>query len=543
MKKLMTFLMLMLCSVQSANAVNVDAFMAKHITPVSDAVANVIFYPIKFGQHTEIPLIIFWILIAGIFFTIYLKGIAIWGFKHSIDLLTKKPKEEAKSDTEDSPETGEVSAFQALMTALSGTIGLGAIAGVAIAISLGGPGAAFWIIVGSILGMSLKFVEAALAVKYRRFNLDGSISGGPMHYMAHGLTRKKLRWLGQPLAVIFAVLCICGGITGGNMIQINQATNQFINVTGGDKSIFAHMHWVIGLVMAIVVGCIVIGGIKSIVKVTEKIVPLKIFVYFFSALAVILFHFKSIPHAAWIIISEAFKPESIYGGAFVAMIMGLRRSVQSNEAGTGSAPIAYATVKTKEPISQGFISLLEPFLTGFMCTMTAFAIVISGVYTKYTPQNPAGIEMTSEAISSVMSFFPKILACIVLLYALSTLISWAYYGQKSWNYLVGEGRKRTLVFHFIYCSFIIIGSVMNMTSVISITDAMMISMSIPNIIVMYILAPEVKKDLKIYCQKYQIGKLVNKKWLAEAAAEQIPVPVEVIAEEEKIIGEAKCQIK
>ena len=514
MKKFMTVLMMMLAGMQGAYA-NVDEFMARHITPISDAVANVIFFPIKIGHNTEIPIIIFWILIAGLFFTFYLKGIAIWGFTHSIELLTKKNKTE-KSDSADNSSTGEVSAFQALMTALSGTIGLGAIAGVAIAISLGGPGAAFWIIVGSILGMSLKFVEAALAVKYRRFNLDGSISGGPMHYMAHGLTRKKLRWLGQPLAVIFAVLCICGGITGGNMIQINQATNQFVNVTGGDKSIFAHAHWIIGLIMAIVVGCIVIGGIKSIVKVTEKIVPLKIFVYFFSALTVILFNFKLIPHATWVIITEAFKPSAVYGGAFVAMIMGLRRSVQSNEAGTGSAPIAYATVKTKEPISQGFISLLEPFLTGFMCTMTAFAIVISGVYTKYTPANPAGIEMTSEAISSVMAFFPKILACIVLLYALSTLISWAYYGQKSWNYLFGEGRKRTLIFHAIYCSFIVIGSVMNMTSVISITDAMMISMSIPNIIVMYILAPEVKNDLKMYCQKYKVGKLINKKWIEEA---------------------------
>ncbi|MCD8378716.1 MAG: alanine:cation symporter family protein [Candidatus Gastranaerophilales bacterium] len=493
MRRLFWLAITMMISIQQTFAFNFDAFMDKKIAPVSDAIASVIFFPIKiFGA--EVPVIIFWILLAGIFFTIYLKGIAIWGLKESWRVLTKPSAKDDKS--------GEVSSFQALMTALSGTIGLGAIAGVAIAISLGGPGAAFWIIVGAILGMSLKFVEAALAVKYRRFNLDGSISGGPMHYMAHGLTRKKLRWLGQPLAVAFAVLCICGGITGGNMIQINQATNQFINVTGGNNSIWTHMHWVIGLTMAIIVGFIVIGGIKSIVKVTEKIVPLKILVYFFSALIVILFNFKSIPYAAMIILKQAFQPDAVYGGAFVAMIMGLRRSVQSNEAGTGSAPIAYATVKTREHISQGFVALLEPLLTGFMCTMTAFAIVISGVYTKYTPAHPAGIEMTSEAISSVMAFFPKILACIVLLYALSTLISWAYYGQKSWNYLVGEGRKRTLVFHLIYCSFIIVGSVMNMTSVISITDAMMISMSIPNIIAMYILAPEIKKDLKEYCHKH-----------------------------------------
>lgn len=191
-----------------------------------------------------------------------MRGIAVWGFKHAIDLVFKPKKSEDGS--------GEVSSFQALMTALSGTIGLGSIAGVAIAISMGGPGAAFWIIVGALLGMSLKFVEAALAVKYRRFNLDGSISGGPMHYMAHGLTRKKLRWLGQPLSVIFAILCICGGITGGNMIQINQAANQFVNVCGGENGFMHNLHWVIGLGMAIVVGLIVIGGIKNIVKVTEK---------------------------------------------------------------------------------------------------------------------------------------------------------------------------------------------------------------------------------------------------------------------------------
>ncbi len=514
MRKISIVLLTLLLNIQRACAFNVDAFMDEKIAPVADRIADFIFHPVTvFG--TPVPLIIFWILIAGFFFTFYLRGIAVWGFKHAIELVFK-PKKASETTG-----AGEVSSFQALMTALSGTVGLGSIAGVAIAISLGGPGAAFWIIVGALLGMSLKFVEAALAVKYRRFNLDGTISGGPMHYMAHGLTRKKLRWLGQPLAVVFAVLCICGGITGGNMIQINQATNMVVSATGNEQSFLHNFHWVIGLIMAVVVGMIVIGGIKSIVKVTEKIVPLKIFVYLFSALIVIIFNFKLIPHAAYVIITEAFKPESIYGGMFVAMIMGLRRSVQSNEAGTGSAPIAYATVKTDEPLSQGFVSLLEPFLTGFMCTLTAFAIVITGVYETHLGHT-SGIEMTSEAISSVMPFFPKILACIVLLYALSTLISWAYYGQKSWNFLVGEGKKRSLTFQLIYCSFIVVGSVLNVTSVINITDAMMIAMSIPNIIAMYILAPEVKKDLAEYCRKYQLGKKINKDWLTAQ-----PVPVEV----------------
>ena len=520
MKKLLTVLFTLLISVQQAQAFSLDAFMDKNIAPISDKIASLIFFPIHvFGA--DVPIIIFWILFAGVFFTFYLRGIAVWGFKHAFDNVFK-PKKSSNSD-----EGGEVSSFQALMTALSGTIGLGSIAGVAIAISMGGPGAAFWIIIGALLGMSLKFVEAALAVKYRRFKLDGSISGGPMHYMAHGLTRKKLRWLGQPLSVMFAILCICGGITGGNMIQINQAANQFVNVTGGENGFMHNLHWLIGLGMAIVVGLIVIGGIKNIVKVTEKIVPLKIFVYLFSALAVIICNFKLIPHAAWVIVKEAFRPESIYGGMFVAMIMGLRRSVQSNEAGTGSAPIVYATVKTEEPLSQGFVALLDPFLTGFMCTLTAFAIVITGVY-KTHAGHTSGIEMTSDAISSVMPFFPKLLAGIVLLYALSTIISWAYYGQKSWNFLFGEGKKRTLAFQFLYCAFIVIGSVLNVTSVINITDAMMIAMSIPNIIAMYILAPEVKKDLKAYCQKYQVGKFVNRDWLAE-------VPVTVKADDKEVL--------
>jgi len=486
---------------------NVDVFMDKHIAPVSDAIAKIIFHPLHiFGA--DVPIIIFWILFAGVFFTFYLRGIAIWGFRHAIDLLAKKPTDK---------DSGEVSSFQALMTALSGTIGLGSIAGVAIAISMGGPGAAFWILVGAILGMSLKFVEASLAVKYRRFNPDGSISGGPMHYMAHGLTRKKLRWLGQPLSVMFAVLCICGGITGGNMIQINQATSQFVNVTGGEHSVLYGFNWVIGLLMAILVGMIIIGGIKSIVKVTEKIVPLKILLYMFAALAVIVVNIKLLPHATWVIVKEAFQPQAIYGGAFVAMIMGLRRSVQSNEAGTGSAPIAYATVQTNEPLSQGFVSLLEPFMTGIMCMLTAYAIVITGVYKSYTGET-SGIEMTSAALNTVLPYFETILAGIVLLYALSTLICWAYYGQKSWNFLFGEGRKRTLTFQFIYCAFIIIGSVLNVTSVINITDAMMIAMSIPNIIAMYILAPEIKKGLAEYCRKHQVGKLINRDWLAAAPA-------------------------
>ena len=503
MFKLLFSMLAVVMSVQPCLAFNVDATLDKYAAPVFDKIASWIFFPIPFFG-TDVPVIIFWILFAGIFFTVYLRGIAIWGFKHAIDIL-RKP---VSAEEEDS---GEVSSFQALATALSGTIGLGSIAGVAIAISLGGPGAAFWIFVGSIFGMSLKFVEASLAVKYRRFNLDSSISGGPMHYMAHGLTRKKLRWLGQPLSVIFAILCIGGGVTGGNMVQINQTAQQFINITGGENSIFFGQNWIIGLIVAIVVGLIIVGGIKGISNVTEKIVPFMCALYIISGLIVIFANVMVIPHALAIIVKQAFFPEAVAGGVFGTIIMGLRRSVQCNEAGTGSAPIAYATVKTNEPVSQGFVSLIEPFLTGLLCLLTAFVITITNSY-HVESNGISGIEMTSGAFSSVIPFFPYVLAVVVILFALSTIISWAYYGQKAWNFLFGEGYKRTLTFQILYCCIIILGSVMNLRSVINITDAMMISMSVPNIITMYILAPEIKRDLCEYAKRNKLAMLINRKW-------------------------------
>ena len=510
-KFLFSILVFLAAVQQPCFAFNIDTTLDKYVAPVADKIASWIFFPISIAG-TDVPIIIFWILFAGIFFTIYLRGIAIWGFKHAIDIL-RKPVE--KDD-----ENGEVSSFQALATALSGTIGLGSIAGVAIAISLGGPGAAFWIFIGSIFGMSLKFVEASLAVKYRRFNLDGTISGGPMHYMAHGLTRKKMRWLGQPLSVIFAVLCICGGITGGNMIQINQATQQIVNITGGENSILYGQNWIIGLTVAIVVGLIVVGGIKGIAKVTEKIVPFMCALYIISGIIVIGANILLIPHALAIIVKQAFFPEAGAGGIFGTIIMGLRRSVQCNEAGTGSAPIAYATVKTKEPVSQGFVSLIEPFLTGLLCLLTAFVITITDNY-HVVSGSITGIEMTSKAFSSVISFFPYILAVVVVLFGLSTLISWAYYGQKAWNFMFGEGHKRTLIFQLMYCGFIIIGSVMNLRSVINITDAMMISMSVPNIITMYFLAPEIKRDLCDYAKRHNIAYAFNKNWFKTLDKEKV----------------------
>ena len=501
MKKfLMMLFTTMLMTLQSAQAMNVDEFMDKHVAPISDAVAKLIFFPINICGN-NVPLIIFWVLIAGFFFTFYFKGISVWGFKHAIDVVAK-PAEKHNDGC------GEVSSFQALATALSGTIGIGSIAGVAISISIGGPGAAFWIFAGALLGMSIKFVEATLAVKYRRFNLDGSVSGGPMHYIAHGLTRKKMRWLGQPLSVLYAILCIGGGITGGNMIQINQTAHQIVFITGGSHSIFHGYTWLIGLVAAVLIGMVIVGGIKSIAKVTTILTPTMCLLYIISGLIVILANFMNIPHAIALIIHEAFNPTAVAGGVIGTIIIGLRRSVQSNEAGTGAAAIVYATAQTKEPVSQGFVALLETFLTGVLCLFTSFAIVFSGACT-HAAKEISGIELASNAFQSVIPFFPIILSIIAVMFALSTLISWAYYGQKAWTFLFGEGKKRVLAFNLIYCLFIVIGSAMNVKSVIDITDAMMIALCLPNIIVLYILCPEIKRDLKAYLEKQDMKLVKN----------------------------------
>ena len=502
MKKLFSLLMFMLATVQSVSAMNVDAFMDKHIAPVSDAIAKIIFFPIKYTSgdvHIEVPIIIFWILFAGIFFTLFFKGICVWGFKHAVDLIAKPKKTEGG---------GDVSSFQALATALSGTIGIGSIAGVALSISIGGPGAAFWIFAGALLGMSIKFVEATLAVKYRRFNADGSVSGGPMHYIAHGLTRKNLRWLGQPLSVIFAILCI----GGGNMIQINQTAHQLIFIPGGDHSIFHGFTWIIGLVAAIIIGLIIVCGIKGIAKVTTILTPTMCALYIISGLIVIFANIKGIPSAIELICKEAFMPTSVAGGVFGIIIIGLRRSVQSNEAGTGAAAIVYAAAQTKDPASQGFVALLETFLTGVLCLFTSLTIVLSGALATIEPGKISGIELASNAFQSVIPFFPIILSIIAIMFAMSTLISWAYYGQKAWTFLFGEGRKRVFTFNMIYCLFIIIGSAMNVESILNITDAMMIAMCVPNVIVLYILCPEVKRELRRYCFEHKVGRWVNPSW-------------------------------
>ena len=493
----------LLASLYAGNAAasNLDDKINETIAPIVNPFVGMIFSTIPFPfTDVQVPWIVLWLVIAASFFTFYLGFINFRGFKHAVQLVTGKfsdPK--AKED-------GEVSHFQALTTALSGTVGLGNIAGVAVAVSIGGAGATFWMILAGLLGMSSKFVECALGVKYRNTNPDGSVSGGPMYYLSKGLAKRGNAAFGRTLAVLFSIFAIGGSLGGGNMFQANQAFKQVVGVTGGDASFFADKGWLFGLILAIIVGIVIIGGIKSIAKVTEKVVPFMATIYVGAALIIILMNFDRIDDAFSAIFNGAFTGEGIAGGVIGVLIQGFKRAAFSNEAGVGSAAIAHAAVKTKEPMSEGFVSLLEPFIdTVVICTMTALVIIITGYLD--TDTGLAGVELTSAAFGSAISWFPYILAIAVVLFAFSTMISWSYYGLKAWTYLFGEGQTAELVFKVMFCTFIVIGAAMNLGPVIDFSDAMIFAMALVNIVGLYILVPEVKRDLADYLERFNAGKV------------------------------------
>lgn len=491
---------------QSAFAAGIDEKIEKYFSPFLDGFSSIIFTSISLNG-AQIPILILFMLISSFFLTFYFRGTNIWGFKHGMKQIFEKKESDGHK--------GEVSSIGALATALSGTVGLGNIAGVAIAISVGGPGAMFWMCFGAIFGMALKFCEVTLSLKYRIFNPDGTVSGGPMYYIHQGLAKKGWGKLGKTLAYIFALACLPGTVSGGCMLQTNQATQQFIVITGGENSFFAAHSWVFGLAVAILIGLVIVGGIKSIARVTSTVVPFMCILYLISCLIIVAVHFTHIPHAVATIFREAFAPTAVAGGIIGCIVMGLRRAIQSTEAGVGSSPIAYAAVKTNEPASQGFVSMLEPFFdTIIVCSMTAFVIILTGEYQNYT-QGMTGVQLTSSAFASVVSFSPYVLACIIILFAISTSISWAYYGQKAWTFLVGEGKKRVITYQLIFCMFIVIGSSMNIKSVIDFTDATYLLMALPNLIAIFILLKEIKAELIEYCKKHNLVCAMNKVWFKD----------------------------
>jgi len=448
------------------------------------------YYPL--GIKKGMPFIVIWLILGALFFTWKMNFINIRGFRHAISLV--------KGDYSDPNNKGEVSHFQALTTALSGTVGLGNIAGVAIAISLGGPGATFWMIVAGLIGMSSKFVECTLGVKYRKIDKNGVVSGGPMYYLRDGLAKKNLPNLGKALAVLFAILCVGGSIGGGNMFQANQA---FAAV----KTVFpslSNFGPLFGIVLAIIVGIVIIGGIKSIARVTEKIVPFMAAIYVGAAVIIIGYHFSDLGMVFQKIIHGAFSPEAGFGGFIGVLIVGFKRAAFSNEAGVGSASIAHSAAKTKEPVSEGMVALLEPFIdTIVICTMTAIVIIITGSYDNAT--GLGGSELTSQAFGSVISWFPYVLTIAILLFAFSTIISWSYYGLKSWTFLFGESKSTAMAYKIMLMFFVVVGSTVNLGSVLDFSDMMILSMAFPNIIGLIILSSEVKSDLKAYLKKLKDG--------------------------------------
>ena len=496
MKKLSLSLFLMLFSLSHFAQEAEEPTLADQ-QDIWTMIGDFIFTAVPLGNGISMPFVIIWLLAGAIIFTVYMGFINVRGFKHALDVVRGK--------YDDPNDPGEVSHFQALTAALSGTVGLGNIAGVAIAVSLGGPGATFWMILAGFLGMSSKFVECTLGVKYRNVHADGSVSGGPMYYLSKGLSKRGFGRLGRICAVIFAVFCVGGSFGGGNMSQINQATEQLVSVTGGESSFLYGKEWIFGATMAAIVALIIIGGIKSIAKVTEKIVPFMVAIYLAAALFILLANFTMIPEAFGSIISGAFGAKSLAGGLVGVLIVGFQRAAFSNEAGVGSASIAHSAARTEEPISEGVVALLEPFIdTVVVCTMTALVIIITG---SIDPEATEGVSLTSRAFASTISWFPYILLIAVILFALSTMISWSYYGLKSWTYLFGESHTNDTLYKDIFCVFIIIGSVLPLTSVFYFSDAMIFAMAFPNVLGLYIMAPEINRDLKSYLARIKSGEI------------------------------------
>lgn len=499
---LSSLLLPVLTFAQEATKKGIDERVNDAFKPIADAVAGIIFYPIQFGstESSKMPIVIIVLLLGATIFTVYFGFIQFRGFRLAVDTVRGKYS--------DPNEQGEVSHFQALTAALSGTVGLGNIAGVAIAISIGGPGATFWMIAAGLLGMASKFTECTLGVRYRDIGPDGTVYGGPMYYLSKGLKEKGQATLGKVLAGFFAIMCIGGSFGGGNMFQANQAAQQFndmIGATSGSAGL------IFGIVMAIVVAIVIIGGIKRIGKVTERVVPFMCGVYVVAALIIILYHIQDIPWAFGQIISGAFSPVGIAGGLVGVLIQGFRRGAFSNEAGVGSAAIAHSAVKTEHPASEGVVALLEPFIdTVVVCTMTALVIIITngnGDIMTYGQQAPDGVRATSAAFASVIPWFPYVLAIAVVLFAFSTMLSWSYYGLQSWMYLFGRTKTMDYTYKILFCIFVVIGSSASLGAVTDFSDAMIFAMVVPNMIGLMFLLPEVKKALQSYTSKIKSGEI------------------------------------
>lgn len=459
---------------------------------------GLIFKSVPVGE-ASFPIIVGWLLLAAFIFTLYFGFIQFRRAGLAIDIV------KGKYTDPNAKEEGEVSHFQALTTALSGTVGLGNIAGVGAALAIGGPGATFWMILCGLLGMASKFCECTLGVKYRTVLPSGAVSGGPMYYLSQGLSEKGMGGLGKGLAIGFALMCILGSLGGGNMFQANQAHAMLTYAF----DVPSEYGIITGVVLAALVFSVIVGGMPSIASVTERVVPWMAALYIFMSITVIVVNIGQVGEAFGAIFAGAFTGAGVTGGFVGALIQGLKRATFSNEAGVGSAAIAHSAVKTKEPITEGLVSLLEPFVdTVVICTMTALVITIAGLNVgPFDGSGLTGVTLTAASFTETAGIFKYLLALAVILFAFSTMISWSYYGLKSWTYLFGEGKKTELVFKVMFCIFVVVGATIQFGAVIDFSDAAIFAMSIFNIIGLYFLMPVVKKELESFISRINSGEI------------------------------------
>lgn len=522
---LFTFLIPFLTFAQDAVEKGIDQKIDEAFKPFSDTISGIIFFPI-FGT----PFVLILLVGSALFFTLYFGFPNFRYFLTSINIVRGKYDDidhhesgdpalaidgDIVDTIEDESKDGEVTHFQALATAVSGTVGNGNIAGVALAIALGGPGATFWMIICGLLGMSTKFVECTLGVEYRDVGEDGTVYGGPMYYISKGLKERGFKMLGKIAAIFFAIFCIGGSFGGGNAAQSNQATIVIKDLLGWQSSSAGA---IIGIALAVLVGIIIIGGIKRIASVTEKIVPFMAILYLLACIYIILSNFTLVDDALGLIISEAFNPKAIgVGGVIGVLLVGFKRAAFSNEAGAGSASIAHSAVKTKYSASEGLVALLEPFIdTVVICTMTALVIIIfnfGGAF-EYGGEGSVMIDgiayegagITSKAFAQYIPYSGVFLTIAVVLFAVSTMISWSYYGLQSWKFLFGRGKAADLTYKLLFLTFVVIGAAASMKSIWDFSDAMIFAMVFPNMIGLYFLFPVVKKQLKRYLEAIKASK-------------------------------------
>lgn len=468
---------------------------AQYFASISFDEKQPLLYPNGEVRKNRIPFIVIWLIFGATFFTFRMGFINIRGFKHAIDL--------AKGKYSDPDAPGKVTHFQALSTAVSATVGLGNIAGVAVAISIGGAGATFWMILAGFLGMSSKFVECTLGVKYREIKADGRIFGGPMNYLQYGLEKRNIKWLGKALAGIFALLCVGASFGAGNMFQSNQS----FEIMASQFSVLEGLGFWFGIGLAVLVGIVIIGGIESIAKVTEKVVPVMAIVYVIAALIIIGMNFGNVGAAFSAIYNGALNSSALKGGFIGVLIIGFQRAAFSNEAGVGSAAIAHSATKTHNAASEGFVGLMEPFIdTVVVCTLTALVLIFTGMH---EVPGVTGVKLTANAFGSVISWFPYVLAIAVFLFAFSSMISWSYYGMRGWTYLFGKTNRSELTYKIIFLVFVVVGASVSLGAVLDFSDMMILAMSVPNMIGLYILSGEVRKDLTHYFEKKKAGTLAQ----------------------------------